>query len=213
MVDSTPTATGMSRHRKGFAFPKGQAITRHPIWLEGITILPELHLPDCFVVRTQQHRERWAAENIARAGYLFYLPEVMETVRLMRGGVRRREFQVKPLFPSYIFASAESGQWHGLLRAFGVVGLVPGSGGYPATIKAAALAAISGLEENGVIRLPVIQSGFQPNIPVRITSGAYAGYTGLVQGNSAGERINILLDYMGRKVPFLVRETALELVA
>lgn len=170
-------------------------------------------LPDCFVARTEHLRERWAAENVARAGYRYYLPQVHETVRIVSRGRRRREFHVKPLFPSYLFVSAESGQWHEMLKAFGIVGVIPGSGGYPAIIRAADLARIQGLEEDGIVHLPDIRKGFQPNETVRITSGAYSGYTGLVQGTSPNERIQLLLDYMGRKVPFLVPEGRLELVA
>jgi transcription antitermination factor NusG len=175
--------------------------------------VPEGILSDWFVVRTQPRRERWAAENVARAGYTYYLPEIMETIRSHCGGVRRREFQVKPLFPSYLFAQAEHGQWHELLRTFGVVALVQGAGGAPGMLRASAMATIRAWENNGVVELPTSATGFQPNQRVTITSGAYAGFTGLVQGNSASERIQVLLDYMGRKVPFLVREAHLEAAA
>lgn len=175
--------------------------------------MPEGILSDWFVVRTQTNRERWAAENVARAGYTYYLPELMEPIRIVRGGVRRRELRARPLFPAYLFAQAEHGQWHALLRSFGVVGLVQGAGGFPAMMRGNAIALIKALERDGVIELPKSATGFQPNQPVRITSGAYAGFTGLIQGNSASERIQVLLDYMGRKVPFLVREASLEAVA
>lgn len=171
--------------------------------------MPELCLSDSYVVRTQHKRERWAAENIARAGYAYYLPQIMETIRVVTGGRRRREFRAAPLFPSYIFVQAD-GRWHGLLNTFGVVGVVPGSGGEPALIRSSALSAIRGLEVNGVVQLPVLQTGFQPNQRARIMRGSYAGYTGIVQGNSGSERVSVLLDYMGRKVPFLVREADLE---
>lgn len=169
---------------------------------------------DSFVIRTQQHRERWAAENIFRAGYSYYLPQVVETVRVVRRGVRRREYQVKPLFPSYIFVSADRA-WHSALVAFGVVGIVPGTAGAPAIIRAPALRAIQAMEQDGIVHLPKLSLDvprIKINAPARITSGAYAGFAGIVEGISANDRVQVLLDYMGRKVPFIVREANLEQV-
>jgi transcription antitermination factor NusG len=175
--------------------------------------LPDGQLADSFVIRTQQHREMWAAENVVRKGYAYYLPRVLETVRITAGGVRRKEFQVRPLFPAYLFVQATSGQWHELLHTFGVVGVVPGAGGAPAIIRAATLARIQALEQDGVVVLPKELEGYQANQTVRVIRGAYAGYTGLVQGMASNHRVQMLIDYMGRKVPFLVREADLELAA
>jgi transcription antitermination factor NusG len=172
--------------------------------------LQEAELSDCFLVRTQHRRERWAAENCFREGYGFYLPEITETIRIVKGGCRRREFRNVPLFPGYLFVSAATGQWHALLRTFGVIALVTTTGGEPALVRLPELLRIKALEGDGVIRLP---KHFSHNSNVRITAGAYAGYTGLVQGMSPNERVQVLLEYMGRKVPFLVREGDLELVA
>lgn len=167
-----------------------------------------------FVVRTQPRRERFAAENVARAGYVVYSPEFMETVRATNFGRRRREFQVRPLFPSYIFAQHADNQWHELLRTFGVSGIVPGTGGQPALLRDRDVLSIRALEQNGIVILPdgsqLPDAPLRLNEPVRVTSGAYAGYNGLVNSSPSNERVKILLDYMGRKVPFLVRVESLE---
>jgi transcription antitermination factor NusG len=176
--------------------------------------LPDGQLADSFVIRTQQRREMWAAENVARLGRTYYLPTVLETKRVTSHGVRRKEYQVKPLFPAYLFVQADEGQWHELLRAFGVAGVIPGANGQPAIIKAAALARIRALEQNGVVVLPKeILPGFQPNQSVRVMRGAYSGFTGLVQGMASKQRAMVLIDYMGGKVKFMVREDDLELAA
>jgi transcription antitermination factor NusG len=170
-------------------------------------------MADSFVIRTQQRRERWAAENVVRKGYTYYLPTILETIRVTSGGVRRKEFQVRPLFPAYLFVQADNGQWHELLHTFGVVGVVPGAGGAPAIIRASALARIRALEQDGMVVLPKELAGFQPNQSVRVMRGAYGGFKGLVQGQASNLRTQILIDYMGRKVPFLVRDADLELAA
>jgi transcription antitermination factor NusG len=174
--------------------------------------VPDTELSDCYIARTQAYRERWAAENCLREGHGFYLPEVTETVRILRRGKRTREFRNKPLFPGYLFVSVETGRWHTLMRTFGVIGLVLSAGGNPAIIKAHELRRIKAFEGgDGKVHLP--KKGFRHGDTARITAGAYAGFNGLVQGLSPGERIAMLLDYMGRKVPFLVRESDLELVS
>jgi transcription antitermination factor NusG len=175
--------------------------------------LPEITLTDSFVLRTQQHRERWAAENIFRQGRRFYLPTIVETVRTVKRGNRQREFVTKPLFPGYLFVDASSGQWHELLTAFGVTGIVAGASDRPAIIHAVRLREIHAMEgQDGNVRL-VSASLLRAGQTARITSGSYTGFLGVVQGMSANDRVQILLDYMGRKVPFLVRYDNLELVA
>lgn len=171
--------------------------------------MPDVTMSDCFVARTQPYRERWAAENCLREGFRFYLPEVTETKRFVRRGKRFRDFVNKPLFPGYLFISVKE-HWQPILRTLGVIGIIQGSGEHPAIIRAAELLRIKAFEVDGVIRLP--KKGFIHGDQVRVVSGAYSGYTGLVQGMSPNERIQLLVSYMGREVPFLVREDSLELV-
>lgn len=173
--------------------------------------MPGNELSDCFIARTQAYRERWAAENCLREGHGFYLPEITETVRILRRGKRVREFRNKPLFPGYLFVATGDGRWHTLMRTFGVIGLVLSAGGNPAIIKAHELRRIKAFEgDDGVVHLPT--KGFRHGDTALITAGAYAGFKGLIQGLAPNDRIAMLLDYMGRKVPFLVREADLELV-
>lgn len=161
-----------------------------------------------FVVRTQPYRERWAAENVARQGALFYLPEVLETVRLVVRGVRKREFRRRPLFPCYLFVKTE-GQWHFILTAFGVSAIIPGSNGQPGTIPDRAIQSLRERENNGVVVLPP-RSAFTAGQQVRLTKGAFSGHVGLYQGHSASDRVRILLDLVGRKVSTIVAENTLE---
>lgn len=165
------------------------------------------------VARTIAKRERWAAENVAKLQAEFYLPQIMETERFVHNGVRRREFRLRPLFPAYLFIRPAHGQWHALLNAFGIVALVPGAGGNPATIKNSTLATIRALENNGMIELPPEAAPFAIGTSARITHGAYTGFTGLVQGIQAKDRIQLLLDFMGGKVKFLVPISDLESAA
>jgi transcription antitermination factor NusG len=166
---------------------------------------------DWLAARTQSRRESWAAENVARLGAEFYFPKTMEAERFLQGGVRRREFRVRPLFPTYLFVRPADGQWHALLNAFGVVGLVLGAGGYPATIRDSAISAIRLREgSDGIVTLP---KEIDLHSKVTITRGAYTGFTGIVSSTPAKERCQVLLDFMGGKVKFLVPLSSLEAAA
>jgi transcription antitermination factor NusG len=169
---------------------------------------------DWLVARTEARRELWAAENASRIGAEVYLPKTLEAERFLQGGVRRREFRVRPLFPSYLFVRPANGQWHALLgtHVFGIIGLVLGSGGHPSRIRDSALNAVRAFESpDGVVILP--KEGFFPNQQIRITRGAYTGFCGIVNKMPANERIQVLLDFMGGKVKFLVPLTHLEAAA
>jgi transcription antitermination factor NusG len=167
---------------------------------------------DWLAARTQSRREIWAAENVSRLGAEFYFPKTLEAERFLQGGVRRREFRIRPLFPTYLFVRPADGQWHALLSAFGVVGLVLGSGGYPATVRDSAIAAIRRFEgSDGIVVLP--KSGFHVNQSIRITRGAYTGFNGIVSSTPAKERCQVLLDFMGGKVKFLVPLSHMEIAA
>jgi transcription antitermination factor NusG len=161
-----------------------------------------------FVVRTQPHRERWAAENVARSGALYYLPEILETVRIVVRGVRKREFRRRPLFPCYLFVKTE-GQWHFLLTAFGVAGIVTGSNGSPGTIPGRIITTLREREKDGIVQLPY-RARFKAGDPVRITKGSCSGYVGVYQGTSATDRVRVLLDFLGRKTSTIVAESVLE---
>jgi transcription antitermination factor NusG len=166
---------------------------------------------DWLAARTQSRRESWAAENVARLGAEFYFPKTMEAERFLQGGVRHREFRVRPLFPTYLFVRPRDGQWHALLNAFGVVGLVLGAGGYPATIRESVIASIRRFEgADGIVTLP---KEIDLNSKVTITRGAYTGFTGIVSSTPAKERCQVLLDFMGGKVKFLVPLSSLEAAA
>jgi transcription antitermination factor NusG len=81
-------------------------------------------------------------------------------------------------------------------------------------MRNSAILSLQAREENGIVTLPPAQElGFRPNQSVSVRRGAYSGYKGLVQGTMPNDRVQILIDYMGRKVPFLVLASDLELAA
>lgn len=163
---------------------------------------------DWFVGRTQPQRERWAAENCLRQGADSYLPMIVERNVVVRG--RMVKSRLRPLFPGYLFISVPSGQWRFLCGTFGLIDLIR-SGDQPSTIPNTIIEDLRQREAEGAIQLPEAQQHlFDTNDSVRISEGPFEGRTGLVAGYSDWERVQVLLDLLGRKVAVLFAEGQLE---
>lgn len=163
------------------------------------------------VTSTHRGRELWAAENVARQGREFYLPRI-EEIRKVRQ--RMRLICTKPLFPGYLFVFIPDDHWHFLQNTFGVSGVLM-DGDSPAHLADATIAAIKEREEDGVVRLPTRNKAkhrFEPGALVRITDGMLSGYQGIYRGDSGKDRINVLLDFLGRKTSVLLAGDLLEAV-
>ena len=100
-----------------------------------------------------------------------------------------------PLFPSYAFVLIEL-QWHAARWCPGVLRLVL-SGAQPAKVPDHVIAELRGRERNGLITLPP-PPDFQRGDRVRITRGVFAGQLALFDGMRAHERVEVLLQILGR---------------
>lgn len=162
-----------------------------------------------FVGRTQPSRERWAAENCLRQGAETYLPLIIERNVVVRG--RKLVQRLRPLFPGYLFIRT-LGQWHFLCGTFGLINLIM-TGESPASIPQTIIDDLKQREADGAVQLPTqVTRAFDPKDPVRIADGPFEGRIGLVDGYTDSERVRVLLDLLGRKVPALFDEGQLEAV-
>lgn len=156
------------------------------------------------VAKTKPSRDFWAAENVARQGYAFYLPKIY---------VRNRRYaRAEPLFPSHLFVLVD-GPWRFLLSTFGVSGVML-SGDNPAVVPAKELDRVRALEgPDGFIELPGHGEKFKNGEQVRVVAGPLEGRVGIYQGQSSRERVMVLLDLLGRKTTVLIDERAIETAA
>jgi transcription antitermination factor NusG len=151
------------------------------------------------LARTQAGREMWAAENIVRQGYGFYLPKLYEQRRI-KG--RRYELIAVPMFPTYIFVFAEA--WYWLFGTWGVKSVVM-RGSEPDRIPLRELDRMRSLESKGVVRLPrAPKSLYDVGDKVSVRTGAFRDHEGVVQGMDSRQRVQVLFDFLGGKVKMLV---------
>jgi len=156
------------------------------------------------VVRTKPQRELYAADNLARQGYEYYLP------RILVHQVNMHRIIPQPLFPCYIFVHVVD-RWRSLLSTYGVLSLVT-HGSSPAIIPDTEIQKLKQREDdNGFVLLEEAPAGFRPGDTVRVKEGLHAGTKGIYDGVSARDRVRVLMDYLGRKTKVLISEEALEL--
>lgn len=158
------------------------------------------------VGRTRPRQERVAAFNCDRQGVEAYLPLIMERNVISRGRLYRS--RLSPLFPGYLFIRTL--QWRFLLGTFGLIDLIR-SNEKPIPVSPDIIDDLKQREADGMVQLPdVPKNMFHADDRVRVIDGPFTGKLGLVAGYTAIERVRVLLDLLGRKVPVLIAEGQLE---
>jgi len=149
-----------------------------------------------YVALTQPRAELKAAGHLLRQGFEPYLPSYLKR----RRHARRTDLVAAPLFPRYIFVSADltMQRWRAIHSTTGIAHLIC-NGEAPARVTDAIIdESRASQDERGYVRLPL--PGFRPGDAVRVVEGIFASCLGLFEGMTDGERVAILLDLLGRKV-------------
>lgn len=153
------------------------------------------------VAHTKPQQERWAAENVHRQGFEYYLPLTL---------AKHPKQPRKPpapvcLFPRYLFIRT-NGAWRSLLGTFGVSSLVM-NGERPSILPETAIEQIKSRQgTDGMVYLPSTPaSRFKQGERLRINEGPMIGYTGICAEDSGPTRVRILLDFLGRQTAVRVQ--------
>jgi transcriptional antiterminator RfaH len=140
--------------------------------------------------RVQPQREALALHCLALAGFTTYLPRIRER-RVLRG---RRVETSPPLFPGYLFVLIEL-QWHAARWAAGTNGLIMAGDG-PARVPDSVISEIRSRERNGLVELAK-PPRFRRGDRVRIVQGPFNGHLALYEGQTAHQRVLVLLSLLG----------------
>ena len=156
--------------------------------------------PRWIVARSKPNRELYARDNIERQGYECYVPRFAEAIT----------GRVKVLFPGYLFVFSHNGQWIFLQSTYGILTVVRASLS-PASVPLSEIEYLKDREtRTGLIFLP--QERFVKGNVVRIKHGPFVNFTGLYDGMSTKNRVNILLDVLGKQNRVQIEERYLEAV-
>lgn len=150
--------------------------------------------PAWYCARTKPKHEHIAAANVARHLGLEVFHPRLRVERTTRRGVVR---VVEPLFPCYIFIRCIlENRADEIRHVTGISSLVH----FGKKIPAVPESAIDELKQCFESEQPMaVQDGVVPGAEVTIVGGAFFGFTGMVvRSLSAGQRVQILLDFLGR---------------
>jgi transcriptional antiterminator RfaH len=142
------------------------------------------------VVRTRAQRERAVRVLLELGHYEIYLPQIL---------VQQR---IKPLFPTYLFVRLGKKQhWYPIRWTLHVLDVLM-SGDHPAQLEDKILDGYRKREgRDGFVKLPSPATRLRKGQQVRITRGSFAGQLALCEGMSGKDRVRVLLNMLGQKVP------------
>ena len=145
-------------------------------------------VPNWFAVYTSSRHEKRVDQQLEIREIEHYLP-LYRTQRKWSDG--SRVTLDLPLFPGYIFVCIQRAQRVRVLEVPGVLAIVGGTGGEPASLPASEIAALrAGLSERNAQPHPLLKVGQR----ARIRSGAFAGMEGVVQRMKYSYRVVLTLD-------------------
>jgi len=162
--------------------------------------------PRWYVVQTQAGAEHKAVMHLARQGFKTYLPRYLKR----RRHARRIDVVAVPLFPRYLFVEIDLDvqRWRSIYSTLGVSRLVS-NGDYPAPVPDEVVGSLKSRENaSGLVALDQ-RPKFKVGDKIRVLEGAFYDCLGIYDGMSDRERVEILLDLLGRKVRVLLSAEAI----
>lgn len=159
-----------------------------------------------YLVYTKPRGEATARTHLERQGYRAYLP----LVRQPRRRLGRRVSVVAPMFPRYLFVhlDVEADNWAPIRSTLGVVSVVR-FGQTPAAVPDSLIEELKRREDaQGVQVLPA--EHYEPGARVRITAGSLTGYEAIFLARTGRDRVQVLLEVLGRHTRTVVDLGAIE---
>jgi transcriptional antiterminator RfaH len=150
--------------------------------------------PAWYCARTKPKHEHIVAANVSKNLGLEVFHPRLRLERATRRGVMR---VVEPLFPCYIFIHCIlENRVDEIRHITGISSLVH----FGRKIPVVPDSAIEELQQCFESEQPmIVQDGVVPGAEVTIVEGAFLGFSGMVvRALSAGQRVQILLDFLGR---------------
>jgi transcription antitermination factor NusG len=157
------------------------------VFLDG-SCAPAPCVPNWYAAYTSPRHEKRVNQQLEMREIEHYLP-LYRTQRKWSDG--SRVTLDLPLFPGYIFVCIQRAQRVRVLEVPGVLAIVGGTAGEPASLPASEIDALrSGLSERTAQPHPLLKVGQR----ARIRSGAFAGMEGVVQRMKYSYRVVLTLD-------------------
>jgi transcription elongation factor/antiterminator RfaH len=148
-----------------------------------------------FLVYTAPKSERRAELHLGAQGFRAFLPQFHRTVR----HARQLRTVRSPVFPRYLFLilDLERDRWLSVRSTVGVSGLVS-QNGRPLPVPAGVVESLMERSDGGMLRF---DSALVKGQSVRILSGPFTDFVGILEQLDEAGRTRVLLKMMGTSVP------------
>lgn len=157
-----------------------------------------------YVVHTQPSAEDRAIAHLETQGYHIFCPRLRKVVR----HARKSTDKFVPLFPGYLFLKLDTSRdrWRSVNGTRGVVRLLT-QGDIPQAVPPGVVEELqSHTGVDGILdRIPPLSAGQH----VRIAEGPFADFVGTLQRLDGAERVQVLINLLGRSVSATLRCEAL----
>lgn len=163
-----------------------------------------------YVVQTQPQRERLAVNELRNQNFQTFYPVIRHLPRTSRG--RLGDSRISPLFPKYVFVSLdlELDQWRSINGTRGVTRLICMDEDRPSPVSQFVMERL--LAAGEIIEEREAGLPFNINDLVEFTDGPMEGIQGIVS-LCAADRVSLLMDMLGGKVPVHTTPNLLKYVA
>ena len=160
--------------------------------------------PSWYCVHTQSKREHIAAHWLDKQ---LAIESCLPRIRFRRRERHRLVWVTEALFPTYLFARFDLWTWLAQVEAVpGVIELVRFGAHWPA-IPASVIDALRANAPGDLVH--VIDQGPAPGQAIEVVAGPFQGFEGVVtRVLPAGQRIQVLLELLGRQTAVEVAATA-----
>jgi transcriptional antiterminator RfaH len=159
-----------------------------------------------FVLQTKPNALETARSSLDRQGYRAFMP-LQRITRRSRKGLQN---SLRPLFPGYLFLSGQENgmNWRAISYSRGVRRILTTASGQPAQLPTEFVTELSRMTDDRGLLTSTAE--FEAGDDVRVVNGPMAGWAAKVLELSDTNRVRLLLDVMGRKVPVEVAIQDLE---
>lgn len=161
-----------------------------------------------YLLYTKPRQEKYAKENLVRQNYQVYLP-MYGNKRRFRG---HYQAVIEPLFPRYLFIRLDTGSdnWAPIRSTYGVSNIVY-FGFKPVAIPDSDITELKTHEDDKQVYYPPDQD-LSIGDNVRIADGFMTGLEGVLIAKTGRERVQVLLQYIGKQLEITITEDNIEKV-
>lgn len=151
-----------------------------------------------YVVHTQPKKEEIAVIHLVNQGFSVFLPKC----HTVRHHARKKTVVLTPLFPRYLFLkpNVQTPRWASVDATRGVAYILRQRNHEPVPMPSGIVESLMATQATAQVVPLSSLALFKPGEKVQVLQGAFAGNVAVYEKMTAEDRVQILLDILGRDI-------------